>query len=218
MHPLIFSVVLLLTGFHPASPAAQDSGLPRESMDRLRAGEVLLENTRTDESGGAARVRALMYTSLEKIWEVLLSCERSFEYVDGLKACEIVEGGVAHALVRQSVKKSWATPRLDYTVEFNRQPFSLIEFHRTKGDLELLEGNWQFEALQGEDAVLVTHNIRVQPSFPVPRWLIRRSIRKDMPDMLACLRSLTGGSIDRDQRQSDNDRCPRAGRRGQGTL
>ena len=44
-----------------------------------------------------------------------------------------------------------------------------------------------------------------------PRWVVRRSMRDDIPDMLACLRGLidASGEWDRDR---DLKRCPRKGR------
>ena len=71
-----------------------------------------------------------------------------------------------------------------------------------------MEGGWRFEQLPGSDGLVVTHQIRVRPSFPVPRWLLRKSMRSDVPDMLACLRGLTDGSggLSRDD---DLKRCPK---------
>ncbi len=210
--------LVLLSLFAPwwgASLRADDTApafADQERLQRLRDYEVLPENTRTDESGGSARVQALFRVEPQRIWAILTSCKRAFWYVDGLKSCEVIEPGLEHALVSNSVKKSWVVPKLDYTVEFSREPYSRIDFRKADGDLKLLEGYWQFDPLPGEDGLLVTHEIRVKPRFPVPRWLIRRSIRKDIPDMVACLRSLSGGSGSERQWLADNDRCPRAGR------
>lgn len=198
----------------PAMPGPDMPGFPvtGEQMDRLRGAEVLLANIRTDESGGAAMSRALFHAPVENIWAQLMSCEEAFKYVDGLQDCEEIEQGPERARLKQSVKKSWVVPRMDFTVEFLRQPYSRIDFRKIEGDLELLEGSWLFNVMPGSDEVLVTHEIRVKPKIPVPRWLVRRSIRKDIPDMLACLRFLAGGSGGDEQRAADRDRCPRTGR------
>jgi hypothetical protein len=198
-------LALLFAGLATAAGAEPLSG---ESMHQLREGQVRVEYTRTDESGGAARVSILMQASAEDLWAILLSCERSFEYVDGLRECEVIEGDVEQALVRQSVKKSWILPRLDYVIEFRRQPFTAIDFRKTEGDLKLLEGLWRFVELADGTALLVTHEIRVQPAFPVPRWLVRRSIARDIPDMLVCLRALAGGSLDATSAVTDRGHCP----------
>lgn len=206
-----------VTAQEPGHEAVSGPLITAESLARLRNGEVLIQNTRTDESGGSAEVQAVIRAPVEQIWAVLASCKRAFEYVDGLKACDVLKPGMEHALVTNSVKKSWVIPRLDYTIEFLRQPYSRIDFHKINGDLKLLEGYWQFTPLSGESGILVTHNIRVQPRIPAPRWLIRRSIRKDIPDMLACLRSLADGSGTAEQWIADNRRCPKAGRKKAGS-
>ena len=76
------------------------------------------------------------------------------------------------------------------------------------GDLKSMEGGWRFQGGENEDGIVVTHEIRVRPKLPVPRWLLRRSMRKDVPDMLACLRGLTNGS-GLLSREKDLGRCPR---------
>jgi ribosome-associated toxin RatA of RatAB toxin-antitoxin module len=209
MQTRLITTILLAAGLNTAT-----AELPTGAeMSRLRAGEALVEYTQTEASGGAARVTVLMHAPAEALWEVLLSCERSFEYVDGLRACEVVEGGVERARVRQSVKKSLLLPRLDYVIQFDRRPYVAIDFHKVEGDLRLLEGSWRFAPLADEHAMLVTHEIRVQPSFPVPRWLVRRSIARDVPDMLLCLRALAGGSFGGQQASADRALCPRDSRR-----
>ena len=61
----------------------------------------------------------------------------------------------------------------------------------------------------GDDkGVIVIHEIRVQPRIPVPRWLVRRSLRKDLPDMLACIRGLAKASGDDRRIADDLNRCP----------
>jgi hypothetical protein len=212
---LLVALCLCGAGAAAADPdperAVSAPRLPAESLARLRAGEILLEDARTDESGGAVRVRALFHGPVERIWEVLGSCKRSFEYVDGLRSCEVIEPGLEHSLVTNSVKKSWVIPRLDYTVEFERAPYTRIDFHKTEGDLDLLEGYWHFGPSPDGDGLLVTHGIRVKPRFPVPRWLVRRSMYRDIPDMVACLRSLAGASGSDERWRADNGRCPSPG-------
>jgi len=187
-----------------------------EAMERLRGGEILIENARTDESGGSVRVQALMHSELTEIWRFIASCESVFKYVQGLRLCElisVVEGpGMDTTTLRQSVKKSWIIPKIDYTMEVRRHPMEKIDFNLLEGDLKAMDGGWRFSVLPDDQGIVVTHEIRVRPSFPVPRWLIRRSIRKDIPDMLACLRGLTGGS-GKFPVEQDLKRCPKESKR-----
>ena len=182
-----------------------------EAMARLRKGEILVQDARTGEPGGAARVQALMHGNMQELWAYIASCDSVFRYVKGLRECELlnVETGPNSdtTRIRQVVKKSWVIPRIDYVIEVRRQPPDRIDFKLIEGNLKALEGGWRFNVLPDEQGVVVTHEIRVQPDFPAPRWLIRRSMRKDIPDMLACLRGLTNGSGEFSGSR-DLKRCP----------
>ncbi len=183
-----------------------------KAMARLRNGEILVANIHTGEPGGAARAQILMHSDLQELWVYIASCDSVFKYVKGLRQCELL--GVEHGLnsdttkLHQVVKKSWVIPMIDYIIEVRRQPPDRIDFNLIEGNLKALEGGWRFNVLPDEQGIVVTHEVRVQPDFPTPRWLIRRSMRKDVPDMLACLRGLTDGSGDF-PRSEDLKRCPK---------
>lgn len=185
------------------------------ALDRLQRGEVLVYNARTDESGGSVRAQVLMHTDARTVWDYIADCERVFLYVDGLRDCEVLaierEGenglGADVTTLRQAVDKSWAVPRMDYVLSVRREPWDRVDFSLVEGDLRVLEGGWRFLELAEGKGLVVTHEIRVRPKYAVPRWLLRRSMRRDVPDMLACLRGLTGGSGDALE-QEDLARCP----------
>jgi ribosome-associated toxin RatA of RatAB toxin-antitoxin module len=185
-----------------------------DAMERLRSGEVLVKNARTDESGGSVQVQALIHADVEVLWTFLASCDSVYQYVDGIRACEVIsieqQGEADVTILEQSVKKSWVIPRIDYVIRVRREPFSRVDFSLVEGELKAMEGGWRFEPVA--EGLIVSHEIRVQPSFPVPRWLLRRSMRKDLPDMLACLRGLVDGS-GRHSREEDLKRCPKQGQK-----
>ena len=205
MKPTPFWLALLLAAPHPASGGSVPS---KADWQDLRQGRPVVSYNRPEAAGGAIRVALLFHGPPEPIWAVLLSCERTFEYVDGLRTCQTLEDGLEHAVVRQSVKKTWLLPPLDFLVEFERVPFVSIAFHQVEGDLRLLEGRWRFELLPEDDMTLVTLDMQVQSRFPVPRWLVQRSLSRDLPDMLQCLRALSGASGSDAQASRDREACP----------
>jgi hypothetical protein len=69
-----------------------------------------------------------------------------------------------------------------------------------------MEGSWDFIDL--DKGVLVTHEIRIRPGFPVPRFLIRSVMKNTIPEMLACIRSLASGSISEARQATDAASCP----------
>lgn len=188
----------------PPGPAQTDQA----SLERLQAGEILVDNTLMDASGGAARVRAWFHGPATAPWDLLGDCAANVRFVAGLRDCELLEVSERQAVTRQVVKKHWLTPRLEYRFETRREPHDWVMIRLLDGNLRALSGSWRFDPAPGGDAVLVSHEIHVRPAMPVPRWLVRRTLRRDIGDMVACLRAEAGASGSPRQTALDRRRCP----------
>jgi ribosome-associated toxin RatA of RatAB toxin-antitoxin module len=214
----VFTAVCLTSALWADEPVdlIEASVSSDEAMSQIRAGEILVENANTSDAGGSVRVQALVKGNMLDLWDFIASCDATFYYVQGLKSCNVLsvirDNDGDTTKVQQSVKKSWIVPKMDYVMEVRRQPMRRVDFQLVEGDLDLMQGGWRFKELENEDLFIVTHEIRVKPSFPVPRWLIRRSMRKDLPDMLACLRGLVDGSVTV-ARKDDLRRCPKSAKK-----
>jgi len=190
-----------ITGAGAAEPAEYD-------LAGLQNGEIMLQTIHGDKPGGGARVTALFHGTADEVWNVIGDCKYEFIYVRGLKICEVLEPGQTHMLIRHRVRNSWYTPTLDFTFEAIRKPGNFGEAHLVEGDLHVLEGLWRLVTLGDDKGVIVIHEIRIQPRIPAPRWLVRRSLRKDLPGMLACIRGLAKASGDNRRIAADLNRCP----------
>lgn len=177
-----------------------------ETMERLVGGEILLLDTRSDHSGGSASVRLFSHSPARAFWDVIISCELAFAFVAGIETCEVLEEDDDRALVHQVVKKGWPIPTQDFTFESLREPYRAIRFRLVEGNLKEMEGDWRFTEVAG--GVLVDYQVRVVPGVPAPRFIVRRNIRKGMPDLVACVRGLAGGSASETDRAEDLERCP----------
>jgi ribosome-associated toxin RatA of RatAB toxin-antitoxin module len=184
--------------------AAQD--IPEAEWVRLAAGEVVLLDARDLGGGGAAHARALVRADAAAVWRVITSCEDAFVFVDGLQRCDILEDTGRRVTVRQVVDKSWLLPRQDFVFESLRDPYREIHVRLLEGNLDALDGHWTFQPVA--EGTLVDYTVRVEPAFPVPAFLVRRNISRDMPNLLACVRALAGGSGSSDQSERDRERCP----------
>jgi len=195
---------LLSLALAPAPGAAQ---LPDpDTLGRLERGDVVAREARTDEKGGSARMLILAEAPARALWEVVVSCEKAFVFVEGLRACEVLEDHGDRVLVHQVVKQSWLIPTQDFVFESIREPYRRIGFHLVEGNLRSMQGEWRFA--ETEHGTIVDYEIGVEPAMPVPAFLLRRSVRKDMPDLLACIRALAGGSLlGPAGRASDLGRC-----------
>jgi len=192
-------------GFTAVAGAAEPADY---DLARLQNGEIMLQTIHGDKPGGAARVTALFHGTADEVWNVIGDCKYEFIYVRGLKNCEVLEPGQTHMLMRHRLRNSWYTPTLDFTFEVIRKPGDFGEAHLVEGDLRVLEGLWRLVTLGDDQGVIVIHEIRIQPRIPAPRWLVRRSLRKDLPDMLACIRGLAKASGDNRRIANDLNRCP----------
>ena len=201
--------LLLLLSFIAIVPLAwtDPKNLGEDDMARLKQGEVLLETIHGDKSGGAARVTAMFYSEANAVWSIIGHCEYEIIYMRGLSLCEMLEGDQFQMTMHHRLRNSWYTPTLDYTFVAKRGTDNHGEAHLIEGNLKVLQGNWTITSVGDNNSLIVGHEIRIQPKFPAPKWLIRRSLRKDLPDMLACIRGLARASGSESQTHVDLKRC-----------
>lgn len=202
----ILLVFVVATGTCFAGAVSSESG--DYDLARLQSGEIMLQVIDSDKPGGAARVTALFHASADAIWEVIGHCEFELIYIRGLKSCEVLQPGRTNMLMRHRLRSSWYTPTLDFTFKASRKSGNSGEAHLVSGNLKVLQGRWKLIPLAQGNDVIVVHEIRIQPKIPAPRWLVRRSLRKDLPDMLACIRGLANASEDNQRITADLKRCP----------
>jgi ribosome-associated toxin RatA of RatAB toxin-antitoxin module len=213
----VFLVLLLcLLGMPLLAGAAGPPALvlpAGETLARLLAGEVDI-STGTEGGAAAASLQAVFYTSAESVWRTLESCEANFSFVPGLRECQLLELEERRAVTRQVVKSFWFMPSTEFTFATVRQPYEWIVIQLLGGDLRQMQGSWRFDPLPGHPgALLVSHSIRLEPRAVAPGWMVRNTLRKDLPDMLACLRWVSGGSGEPAQAQRDQQRCAGPARR-----
>ncbi len=207
--PRIFSVFFpaLLLLCISSQTLAREAQLPEpDTLQRLRAGEVIPQNPQTEKPGVATRVLIFMKTPVERIWEVIYSCENAFIFLDGLKLCEVLQDNGVVTLTRQVVDRGWLVPKQDYTFRTLREPFKHAEIKRTEGKPKVMEGSWDFITMP--QGVVVIHEIRIKPDMPVPGFIVRRMMRHGLTEMLACIRGLAGGSISPELESQDLEFCP----------
>jgi len=182
--------------------AAEEPGV----FERLRGGEIVAMETESDGAGGSGRMQLLVQAPARAVWEVIVSCELAFAFVQGLQSCEVVQDTGERAEVHQVVKQSWLIPTYDFVFESLRRPYERIDVRLLDGNLKALDGAWSFSETAG--GTLVDYRIRIQPSLPAPGFIVRRNINRGMPDMLACIRGLARGSGSAVLEQQDLARCP----------
>jgi len=182
-------------------------GLPEdpELRQRLMAGEILTLDTSSDEAGAAGRMQILVRAPARAIWEVIVSCELAHAFVDGLERCEVLEDTGERAVVHQVVDQGWLIPTYDFVFESLRMRYQKIDVRLIEGNLKALDATWLFQ--ETPEGTLVDYRVRIQPSLPAPRFIVRRNVSRGMPGMLACIRGLAGGSGSPGLEGQDLSRC-----------
>jgi hypothetical protein len=199
------SLSLLLLVFTGTAYAADIS---ESDLQRLQRGEILAQTIHSEKSGGAARVTGLFHADGDAIWNVIGYCKNEFIYVRGLELCEVLVPGLQYIKKHQRVNNNWYTPTIDFVFEARRTSKTHGDFKLVEGNLKVMEGQWDFQPLESGDRLVVSHDIRIRSRFPAPRWLVRRVLKNDLPDMLACIRGMAGASGNAGQRDMDLERCP----------
>ncbi len=203
-----FVLLIVFAIAYPQLAGAEQFVLSDDDLARLQRGEVLFQDINSEKPGVAARVTALLHTDAAEVWDIIGHCKYELIYVRGLKFCELLEGDQFQMTVHHRVRNSWYSPTLDFVFKASRELAGTGKASLVSGDLKILEGLWYMSSREEENGVIVTHELRVQPKLPAPKWLVRRTFRKDLPDMMACIRGLANASANDRDLERDLKRCP----------
>jgi hypothetical protein len=161
-------------------------------LDRaaLAAGEVQVELLRGERPlTTEIRLAVEIEASPESIWAVLAACEVAPEYVPNVQACrrlEALDGGRAELFV-QTIKPIFFMPSFEHVFRLDYTPFTHIGVRRVSGPIELLEGSWWLLPQDG-DRTLLVYELAIDPGMPVPRFMVRATLKRDLPQVLAAVR------------------------------
>lgn len=158
--------------------------------DLLESGEVAV---RTSKDDGVIFVdtAALIHASREDIWDVLTACEIAPQYVSNVLSCESIEvldDGRAELFV-QTVKPLFFVPRFEHVFRLDYWPPDRIDVSRVSGPIDTMDGSWWLIP-QPEGTVLLVNSMSVDPGFPIPRFLLRASIRKELTTIMEAVRDV----------------------------
>jgi ribosome-associated toxin RatA of RatAB toxin-antitoxin module len=182
------STLALLT-LAATSTAAQQNldWLDRAALD---AGGIQVELLRGNPSLPAEiRLAVEIDAAPEFIWEVLKDCDAAPEYVPNVQACRRIEQldeGRAEVFV-QTIKPMFFMPSFEHVFRLDYTPHSRIDAQRVSGPIELLQGSWQLVP-QDNGRTLLLYELALDPGMPIPRFLVRATLKRDLPRVLEGVR------------------------------
>lgn len=185
------AALLAAAGAAGGTALAETPGGPDLSwVDRaeLEQGEV---EVRTDRDGRNVIVEtaALIAAPATTIWSVITECEVAPEYVPNVETCEqieVLDDGRAAIFVQQ-IKPIFFLPRFEHVFRLDYTPHERIDMSRIDGPIEEMTGRWWLMPQEG-GRVLVVHSLTVNPGFPVPRFLLRATMKNDLSKILEAIR------------------------------
>lgn len=180
-------VLLVIAALVVASSAAAME-LPPKAQAALDRGRPYAE-VKADADGSSGVIRAAIDIAAppEVIWQVMTDCDLAPRMVANLKSCRILERDPQGRWdIREEVTRPAFAPSVRVVYREDFEPDRRMSFHRTGGDLKVLEGEWRLEP--HGDQVQVIYEARVAAPFPAPGWLARLTLRHDVTMALLALR------------------------------
>jgi hypothetical protein len=180
----IFPILLALVVSSPA--AALDLGPKAQAL--LDRGRPYAEVTPDpDGTSGVIRAAIDIAAPIGAVWSVMTDCDLAPKMVANLKSCRILERDPQGRWdIREQVSRMTFLPSVRSVFREDFEPPNKMTFHRTDGDLDVLEGEWRLT--QHGERVRVTYEARVAAPFAVPGWIARLALRHDVPMALLAMR------------------------------
>jgi uncharacterized membrane protein len=142
----------------------------------------------TDEKVNAAHVRASIDIAAPPaaVWGVITDCARQPQIVPNLESCRIVKHDPAGRWDIREHIINWAAllPKLRTVVRTSYELGHRMLFKRVDGDMRISEGEWRVEPMANAKTTRLYYNALVAPNFPVPEFLVERTVHADLPNLL----------------------------------
>lgn len=185
-------VLLTQSLLAPSHGQSADWTLTDADVVRLHAGAVLVDSeSRTERPPGEVRAAVQIRAPPERVFRTLTDCALALRFVPHLEHCAVLESSPDGTvqIVEQRVDPGWFIPSLYFVFRAELEPFRRIRFTHVRGDLRENRGEWTFQPTEDGTGTVVKYRVYVVPRVPVPQWLLRRTLRRDLPALLTGLRA-----------------------------
>ena len=184
-----FAIAVLTLLLGAARPALAWQPGP-EAEARLAHGQAWLD-VRPDPAGASGLIRAGIEIDAapDTVWAVMLDCRLAPRMVSNLQSCRVLERDPKGRWdEREEVTRPMLLPPVRLVFRADYDPPRGYHFHRTGGDLPVLEGDWRLEPLDGGRRTRVLYESRAALPFAVPGALARMMLRQEIAAALNGLR------------------------------
>ena len=182
----------LLVSVLPAAvrAAGDEPDLTWLDRDAVAAREVVVQASRdVHPLTVLVKVAVLVAAPPRAIWDVLVACKIAPEYVPNVVSCrslEVVNDGRAELFV-QKIKPAFFLPTFEHVFRLDYEPYRRIDVHRVSGPIARMDGTWWLLP-QPDGRTLLVYELELDPGMPVPRFLVRATLKRDLPRVVAAVR------------------------------
>ena len=156
----------------------------------LRSGQAWAEVL--PDANGAALIRSAVDIAAppSTVWAVMTDCRMAARLIADLASCTVLRGDQRRGWdVRDQFSHgNLFLPDIHNVVRSEYTPYSLIRFQKAGGNLEIEDGEWRLEALDGGAGTRVIYINRVKADILLPAPLVRAGLRGSTPKVLMALR------------------------------
>ena len=187
------AIVLLAQALFPSSLYGENTGwtLTAADLARLGDGAVLVEgDLAAEHPAGNVRAAVQIRAPAERVFRTLTDCAEALRFVPHLRHCAVLESAPDDSwqVVEQQIDYGWFMPHAYYVFRAEYDRFTHIRFSNVRGDFRENHGNWDFRPTADGNATIVTYRVQVVPRFYVPRWIMRSTLKRDLPELMKGLR------------------------------
>jgi ribosome-associated toxin RatA of RatAB toxin-antitoxin module len=174
----------------PSTGARAQPDLTWVDRTAIAAREVLVYAERSNRPLTVlVKIAAEVDAPATAIWEVLTACEISPEYVPNVQSCRLLEhldGGRADLFV-QTIKPIFFLPTFEHVFRLDYTPHTRIDVNRVSGPIAHMKGSWWLLP-QDNGRILLVYELALDPGFPIPRFLVRNTLKHDLPRIVEAVR------------------------------
>ncbi len=179
--------------------AGAEPNLDWIDREALAKREVLVQADRSERPLTVdVKLAAEIDAAPAAIWEVLTACEISPEYVPNVVSCkklEELDGGRADLFV-QTVKPIFFLPTFEHVFRLDYTQYTRIDVNRVSGPIAHMQGTWWLLP-QENGRILLVYELALDPGMPIPRFMVRATLKRDLPKVVGAVRERAEAAIAR---------------------
>ena len=134
-------------------------------------------------------VRQVVHGSPEQIWSIIADYNNLHRVFKQMKKARLLKSQGSVKYVKHTVAPSGPVGTYSYVVKVKENAPKKMEWTRVSGAFKEVQGFWKLEPLDGGRTTRVTYASYVDGGFLLPRALIKRQCRIDMPLVVGSLKN-----------------------------